>query len=88
MKNDLTCGVARDLLPNYVDGHLYVELRQAVDRHLTGPDQSPDNSAAQVPVCLRRRRGGEVCQGILSDLLKWGPHLRRGPGIPSQYHRL
>lgn len=34
MKNDLTCGVVRDLLPNYIDGLLCVESRQAVDRHL------------------------------------------------------
>ena len=36
MKNDLTCGVVRDLLPNYVDGHLCVEPRRAVDLHLAG----------------------------------------------------
>lgn len=34
MKNDLTCGVVRDLLPSYVDGLLCEESRQAVDRHL------------------------------------------------------
>ena len=34
MKNDLTCGVVRDLLPNYVDGLLCSDSRQAVDRHL------------------------------------------------------
>ena len=36
MKNDLTCGVVRDLLPNYIDGLLCVESRQAVDQHLAG----------------------------------------------------
>lgn len=36
MKNDLTCGVVRDLLPNYIDGLLCGESRQAVDRHLAG----------------------------------------------------
>ena len=36
MKNDLTCGVVRDLLPNYVDGLLCGESRQAVDQHLAG----------------------------------------------------
>ena len=36
MKNDLTCGVVRDLLPNYVDGLLCTESLQAVDRHLAG----------------------------------------------------
>lgn len=34
MKNDLTCGVARDLLPSYVEGLLCQESQQAVDRHL------------------------------------------------------
>lgn len=36
MKNDLTCGVVRDLLPSYVEGLLGEESRQAVDRHLEG----------------------------------------------------
>ena len=36
MKNDLTCGVVRDLLPSYVEGLLGEESRQAVDRHLNG----------------------------------------------------
>ena len=36
MKNDLTCGVVRDLLPSYVEGLLCGESRQAVDRHLSG----------------------------------------------------
>ena len=31
MKNDLTCGVVRDLLPSYVEGLLGEESRQAVD---------------------------------------------------------
>nr|WP_326166995.1 DUF4825 domain-containing protein [uncultured Oscillibacter sp.] len=34
MKNDLTCGVVRDLLPSYVEGLLGEESREAVDRHL------------------------------------------------------
>ena len=36
MKNDLTCGVVRDLLPSYVEGLLCQESQQAVDRHLAG----------------------------------------------------
>ena len=36
MKNDLTCGVVRDLLPSYVEGLLGEESREAVDRHLEG----------------------------------------------------
>lgn len=34
MKNDLTCGVVRDLLPSYVENLLGEESREAVDRHL------------------------------------------------------
>lgn len=36
MKNDLTCGVVRDLLPSYAEGLLGEESRQAADRHLAG----------------------------------------------------
>lgn len=34
MKNELTCGVVRDLLPSYVENLLGEESREAVDRHL------------------------------------------------------
>lgn len=34
MKNDLTCGVVRDLLPSYAEGLLGEESREAVERHL------------------------------------------------------
>lgn len=34
MKNDLTCGVVRDLLPSYIEGLLGEESQQAVERHL------------------------------------------------------
>lgn len=34
MKNDLTCGVVRDLLPSYVENLLGEEAKEAVDRHL------------------------------------------------------
>lgn len=39
MKNDLTCGVVCDLLPNYVDGLLCGESQQAVNRHLADCSQ-------------------------------------------------
>lgn len=44
MKNELTCGVVRDLLPSYVEGLLGEESREAVDRHLEG-----------CPACSARR---------------------------------
>lgn len=34
MKNDLSCGVVRDLLPSYIEGLLGEDSREAVDRHL------------------------------------------------------
>lgn len=36
MKNDLTCGVVRDLLPSYVEGLTSPESNTAVERHLSG----------------------------------------------------
>lgn len=42
-KNDLTCGVAQDLLPSYIEGLLCQESQQAVDRHLS---DCPDCAAA------------------------------------------
>ena len=33
MKNDLTCGVVRDLLPSYVEGLTAPETNEAVERH-------------------------------------------------------
>ena len=39
MKNDLTCGVVRDLLPSYVEGLTSTESNTVVERHLSGcPD--------------------------------------------------
>ena len=35
MKNDLTCGVVRDLLPSYVEGLTVPETNEAVERHLS-----------------------------------------------------
>lgn len=36
MKNDLSCGVVRDLLPSYMEDLLGEESKEAVDRHLEG----------------------------------------------------
>ena len=44
MKNDLTCGVVRDLLPSYVEGLTSQETNTAVERHL-----------ADCPDCTRLR---------------------------------
>lgn len=50
MKNDLTCGVVRDLLPSYVEELLCEESRQAVDRHLADcPDCTGALSAMRGP---------------------------------------
>ena len=34
MKNDLTCAVARDLLPSYAEGLTAPETNEAMKRHL------------------------------------------------------
>lgn len=44
MRNDLTCAVVRDLLPNYVEGLTSEETGQAVERHLRS---CPDCAAKQ-----------------------------------------
>lgn len=50
MKNDLTCGVVRDLLPSYVEGLLGKESREAVDRHLeTCPECTARRDAMSAP---------------------------------------
>lgn len=36
MKNDLTCAVARDLMPSYVDGLTSAESNEALERHAEG----------------------------------------------------
>ena len=47
MKNDLTCGVVRDLLPSYVEGLTSPESNTAVERHLS---ECPD--CAQLRMAL------------------------------------
>lgn len=79
MKNDLTCGVVRDLLPSYVENLLGEESREAVDRHLetcpactaqkeamaarTGPE--PEEAAKEVDY-LRRVKKGTVKKIVLA----------------------
>ena len=50
MKNDLTCGVVRDLLPSYVENLLGEESKEAVDRHLeTCPECRERKEAMAAP---------------------------------------
>lgn len=69
MKNNLTCGVVRDLLPSYVEGLLGEESREAVERHLaqcsectarkdamsTPPE--PEEAAREVDFLKRVKKG-------------------------------
>ena len=57
MKNDLTCGVVRDLLPSYVENLLGEESKEAVDRHLeTCPECRERKEAMAAPAGKRRSR--------------------------------
>lgn len=50
MKNDLTCGVVRDLLPSYVEGLTSDETNAAVENHLAGcPDCTARRDAMAAP---------------------------------------
>ena len=50
MKNELTCGVVRDLLPSYVENLLGEEAKEAVDRHLeTCPECRERKEAMAAP---------------------------------------
>lgn len=50
MKNDLSCAVARDLLPSYVEGLTAPETGEAVERHLrTCPDCAKHHAAMVGP---------------------------------------
>lgn len=85
MKNDLTCGVVRDLLPNYVEGLTSEETRQAVERHLgscpdcaarleamrTQPAQAEAEEAREVEYLKKVRRSGKrrVIAAILATAL-------------------
>lgn len=72
MKNDLTCGVVRDLLPSYVEGLTSPESNTAVERHLSGcpdcaqlrvaltgaPEQATPEDAKEVDYLKKVKRRG------------------------------
>ena len=61
MKNDLTCGVVRDLLPSYVENLLGEESREAVDRHLAGcPECTARKEAMTAPAVRTEEPEKEV----------------------------
>ena len=50
MKNDLTCGVVRDLLPSFVEGLTSDETNRAVEAHLAAcPDCTARRDAMAAP---------------------------------------
>ena len=71
MKNDLTCGVVRDLLPSYVEGLTSQETNVAVERHLadcqdcarlradlTGETADPAEESKEVDYLKKVKRRG------------------------------
>lgn len=71
MKNDLTCGVVRDLLPSYVEGLTSPETNGAVERHLadcqdcarlradlTGETADPAEESKEVDYLKKVKRRG------------------------------
>ncbi len=79
MKNDLTCGVVRDLLPSYVENLLGEESREAVERHLEScPDCMAQKEAMSAPAeaeetakevdFLKRVRKGALKKAVLAAL--------------------
>lgn len=61
MKNDLTCGVVRDLLPSYVEGLLGEESKEAVDRHLKDcPMCTAQKDAMSAPAAEAEETAREV----------------------------
>ena len=56
MKNDLTCGVVRDLLPSYVEGLTAPETNEAVERHLSDCADCERLRAETSPARRRRSR--------------------------------
>ena len=72
MKNDLTCGVVRDLLPSYVEGLTSPESNTAVERHLSecpdcaqlrtalagAPEQAAPEDAKEVDYLKKVKRRG------------------------------
>lgn len=61
MKNDLTCGVVRDLLPSFVEGLTCGETNQAVEAHLAScPDCAARRDAMASPVEAAAEQAMEV----------------------------
>ena len=84
MKNDLTCGVVRDLLPSYVEGLTSQETNRAVEAHLVAcPDcaarrdamAAPEEAAAEQSrevdylKTVKRRSGRRVVIAIVCTVL-------------------
>lgn len=80
MKNDLSCGVVRDLLPSYVENLLGEESKEAVERHLEAcpactaqkeamaalPEAEETAEAAKEVDFLRRVKKGTVKKIVLA----------------------
>ena len=83
MKNDLTCGVVRDLLPSYVEGLTSQETNQAVETHLAScPECTACWDAMKVPTgpaeqakevdylkTVKRRNGRRVVLAVVCTVL-------------------
>ena len=65
MKNDLTCGVVRDLLPSFVDGLTCPETDAAVEAHL-----------AACPACARLREAMAAPEGEPAEQAKEVDYLK------------
>ena len=65
MKNDLTCGVVRDLLPSYVEGLTSEETNRAVEAHL-----------AACPACARLREAMAAPEGEPEEQAKEVDYLK------------
>lgn len=74
MKNDLSCGVVRDLLPSYVEGLLGEESLKAVERHLAGcPECAARKAVMSVPAEAEEETAREV--DYLKRVRKWSARL-------------
>ena len=74
MKNDLTCGVVRDLLPSYVEGLLGEESLEAVERHLEDcPECAARRAAMSAPAEAAEENSKEV--DYLKRVRKWSAWL-------------
>ena len=83
MKNDLTCGVVRDLLPSYVEGLTSQETNQALETHLAScPECTACRDAMKAPTepaeqakevdylkTVKRRNGRRVVLAVLCTIL-------------------